>query len=412
MSKHAKYSPSKLPRIIKCPGSISLTSQLIDEGLISLEQKSSPAAEEGTMLHEVMEKALRKGLIAISPELVLEYELSQEQVSACNMCLDYVQVCKMNIPNDAQCAEFIEAQVSLSPYSIELRCSELDDVYGTADYVLYFDYELIIIDWKFGKGVEVYPDSAQLKAYALACASRYSNFSKITIVVGQPAFSDGEGFKILETTKAELISWAKDILVPALINIGSSNPTFRPGLSTCRWCPVTSVPHACTKRLDMVQEVTSKAFSLYSEDKYQDNLELSKDLLAKAPAITKYFKDLKLYITSQIKHGKDIPGYKIVRGRSTRKFIDIDTNGLPTKFLHWAENTLGLDASEFFIAKPMSAPQAEKFITKQVLKSHPEFYDFIFKPEGALTLTTTEDKRDAVDFKTTSEAFASYIKTE
>ena len=409
MSKHAKYSPSKLPRIIKCPGSVNLIKELKEKGLIITQNKSNTAAQEGTMLHAVMEEALTRGFLQVSAEQVLKYELTAEHVDACNECLDYIQVLKMSIPEGESYVEYIEEKVSLESYWGHYNCSELTDVYGTVDYALTYKGHLIIIDWKFGKGIEVWPDSAQLKAYALAQLSTINRPNKVTIIVGQPRIP-GQHFKVFEIDVKDLWFWCENTLVPALKSINSNNPVFCPGEDTCRWCPVAQVPHACDARFKAVQEVTSAAFNACVQDPFKDNLDQSLELLKKAPIVDKYFKDLKVYVTSRLKQGKEVPGYKMVRGRSTRVFKSLDQNKVPTDFLKWVEEALGYDAAEFFINKPMSAPQAEKFLTKKVLKGHSEFYDFIHKPEGKLTLTTESDPREAVDFKSTSEVFSSFAK--
>lgn len=421
MSTHAKYSPSKLPRIIKCPGSVGLTQELKDQGLIPTKDSSSAAAEEGTMLHAVMEEALTSKCLQVTDDQISKYGLTDEHIEACNECLDYTQVLKMSIPENRKHVELIEAKVTLGGYALESKCTELLDVYGTADYVLMFHDQLVILDWKFGKGIEVFPDSDQLKAYALAALSLYDKWAyplsslnnnlSISIIVGQPRIS-GEHFKSIEVTREDLKQWLSDQLVPSLLSISSKDPIFKPGEKTCMWCPVKHVPYACKTRLDFVKEVTSKAFQAFAVDEYSDSLNEALELFKKKPVVDKFFKDLMLYVTYRIKQGKKVPGFKIVQGRSTRAFKDLDENGLPAAFLSWAEETFNRDLTDFIISKPMSAPQAEKLLTKQVLKNHPAFYDFIHKPEGKHTLVPEDDKREALDFETTIDAFSSYVKKD
>ena len=52
MSKHAVYSPSRLHRIIACPGSVRLIEA---NGIVG---KTSSYAEHGTMLHKYTEDML------------------------------------------------------------------------------------------------------------------------------------------------------------------------------------------------------------------------------------------------------------------------------------------------------------------------------------------------------------------
>lgn len=421
MEKHAKYSPSKLPRITKCPGSISLIRQLKNQGLIPEQQASSAAAEEGTMLHKVMEIALRTGLTEVSAELVIEYKLTEEYVNACNECIDYIFMLKMQIPEGEEYKEYIEVKVGLYNFAHVYDCEELDDVYGTLDYVLIRKDKIIVLDWKFGKGIEVWPDSAQLYAYAIATNSLISKFYKeldhleskpdnlsVDLVIGQPRIQ-AEHFKVFKTDLKDLYSWLEDTLVPALKNINSSDPKFCPGDDTCMWCPVKAVPHACEARFSQVQDVIAKTFKAHMNPIKDLPTEEAIELLKSEKLITKFFKDLHTYIFDQVSHGNKDLGYKMVRGRSTRVFKEYDDKGLPSKFLSWAERSLGYDATDFMSMKPMSAPQAEKFITARVLKGHPEFYEYIHKPEGKLTLVPDNDKREAVEFETAETAFAAFV---
>lgn len=421
MEKHAKYSPSKLPRIIKCPGSINLIKSLKEQGLIPKQQASSAAAEEGTMLHKVMEAALKANLTEISAELVLKYKLTEEHIDACNECIDYIFTLKMQIPEGEVFKEYLEVKVSLAKFAHIFSCEELNDVYGTLDYLLIYKDKAIVLDWKFGKGVEVQPDSPQLAAYALAASSLVKDFYRkhttifdeddlsIDLIIGQPRIQ-AEHFKVFEANSEELYYWLENTLVPALKNINLESPKFCPEDKTCMWCPVKAVPHACEARFNQVQDIAAKAFLAHTNPIKDLPTEEALHLLKNEKLITKFFKDLQLYILDQVKHGNKDLGYKMVRGRSTRVFKDYDDKGLPSEFLSWAEKTLGYDATDFMNMKPMSAPQAEKFITTKTLKSHPEFYNYIIKPEGKLTLVPDNDKREAVEFETAETIFAGFAK--
>ena len=74
---HAKYSPSKLPRIVTCPGSVQLC-----EGLT---QSQSSYANEGTMLHQVVEDCLEIGELILPGTLINQYDLVPDQVHTSRM---------------------------------------------------------------------------------------------------------------------------------------------------------------------------------------------------------------------------------------------------------------------------------------------------------------------------------------
>lgn len=438
---HAKYSPSKLPRIIRCPGSVRLTRELKDKGTIPKESSSSPAAEEGTMLHKVMEKCLRRKELAVPSDLVEIHALDSDQEEACNDCLNFIFALKLSLGDRVPFKEEIEISVSLAPW-LDLDpgpdltglvervvcCKELANVYGTLDYALYGPGFLYLIDWKFGKGIEVFPESSQLKAYALAalislehiigsqCLSPGSDVMgaldklKITLVIGAPRIH-GEPFKTYETTLCELFTWLAMDLVPALSGIEGPNCKFEPSETACRWCEAKYHPTACRARADEANSLAELAFKVHTALPTPNHDELS-SLLLRAPVLTGYLKDLKSFASRQIKAGKEFPGFKLVHGRSTRVFKKVESNKMPTNFLNWAEDNLQMDPTDFMISKPMSMPQVEKVIGKKVLEDHPEFYDLVIKPKGKLTLVGLSDKREALQFQSAEFAFADLVEEE
>ena len=59
MEEHAKFSPSKLSRIIKCPGSTDLINSLMITNKIS-ESKPNNYAIHGTKLHDILKYCIKK----------------------------------------------------------------------------------------------------------------------------------------------------------------------------------------------------------------------------------------------------------------------------------------------------------------------------------------------------------------
>ena len=57
MSKHDKYSASKISRILRCPGSEDFIKHLVTKKFIP-EESTSSYADEGTMLHSQQELLL------------------------------------------------------------------------------------------------------------------------------------------------------------------------------------------------------------------------------------------------------------------------------------------------------------------------------------------------------------------
>lgn len=93
--------------------------------------------------------------------------------------------------------------------------------------------------------------------------------------------------------------------------------------------------------------------------------------------------------------GEDIPGWKVVEGRSLRKWGDEDQVADVLR-----QN--GYEDDQIFSMKLISPAQAEKLIGK---KSFGDYESLVVKPQGKPTIVPDSDKRDAVQNVSNDEAF-------
>lgn len=395
--KHAKYSPSKLPRLIKCAGSVLAT-----EGM---QDVSSDYAEEGTMLHEVTEKSIPHGG-AISQVLIDQYKLEGGQVNAVNDILNFVVALKMTHTGAYQ--EFIESHVTLAGYSPVTGCMGLEHVAGTLDYCLVFPQEktLYVIDWKYGV-MEVLPDSPQLKAYALGALDTigghdyYYNsvlYNKVVLAIGQPRTFDGDPFKTIETTPIELKDWLDETLVPVINNVENKDTTLNPSKEACQWC---LVKNTCKARREMASMTAEAVFACHAKLPHNTDQDEIRSILERAADLRQYLSDIESHVANQIRNGIEFPGYKIVAGRSLRKWED-------EKAMLAYTQTLGYSIQDMSISKVMSPAQATKKVGKTVAASFP-FQALIIKPEGKSTLVKESDKRQPLEFGNAESKFAEFI---
>ena len=396
--KHAKYSPSKLPRIIRCVGSILAT-----EGL---QDTDTSYAEEGTMLHEVTEKAIPHGG-SLSQVLVDQYKLDQGQIDAVNDVLDYVTTLKM--AHEGPYQEYIESHVSLESYVETTGCPGLKDVAGTLDYSIAFPKEriLYIVDWKYGV-MEVFPDTPQIKAYgagmlgSLGGQNFYMNcqlYDTIMLTIGQPRLFGGDPFKTEEITPTELKAWLDDTLVPVINNAEKESTVLNPSKEACQWCLVKST---CKARREMAIETAESVFAVHAKLPANVEVEEIADLLTKASTIKSYLADIELYVINQITKGIEIPGFKMVAGRTSRHWKN------ENNMLDFAR-MLGHTKANMSISKVMSPPQAEKKLGKKVTRDA-TFLLLIEKTPGKPTLVKESDKRKAIQFGDAETKFAEFAK--
>jgi hypothetical protein len=395
MSEHAKYSPSQLPRIIGCPGSTTIHKQTA----------SSKYAEEGTKCHDIVAGHLEANSFTLDPRAlkIFPVEDRPELGDAIQDCLDYTFGLLAQYPTGNMS---IETHVSLEYFADSFYCEHLVDVHGTADLIIMVPSEKVIhiIDWKFGKGIEVYPDSDQLKAYGLAALKDpflASKYDKAHLHIGQPRLYSGERFKVHETTPAKLLSWAGDELVPALNDANSGNPCFSPSEKACRWCYAKTFPDLCPTRFEKAQQTATDIFKVHAEMPAIIAIDELADFLVKSRELVEYVKDIEKFIANTIRGGIDVDGLKMVEGRSIRKWED------PKAFVEWADSNY--PEYEIFESKPLSPAKAEKLF-KRKIASTDEFKALIIKPEGKHTLVAESDPRQPISYETATDAFKEFAE--
>lgn len=154
--RHHVYSPSRLPRIKMCPGSVHL------EQLIPVPEQT-PEASEGTMLHKAVETGNLDGLTA-------------EQETAVTFCTDF----RASIIREGDEVHH-ELKVDIRDEHGEL----LTD--GTIDFLaVHQDGTGDIADWKFGRNAVTDPGrNYQMAAYSLGAMQKF-NLTSVRASIVQP----------------------------------------------------------------------------------------------------------------------------------------------------------------------------------------------------------------------------------
>ncbi len=399
---HAKFSPSQLPRIISCPGSFRLC-QLVSSAGTS---KSSSYAQEGTMLHSATEDALALKMTELDQETIDKYKLDPEHVDAVNEVLDYVFAIKLANIDKGAYYEVTESQVSLAQYAEDLNCVDLEDVWGTLDYCLIYPEarHMFVIDWKYGKGVEVFPESAQLQAYALGALKKirlHKNFDSVTTIIGQPRLYVGEKFKSYQTSPRELLRWCTSSLVPALQSATSQITKFSPSEDACRFC---KAKHNCEARFNAAQYVAQNVFAQYASIPHTVNMEQLVKMYDEAKQYQAYIKAIGAFLVKSALAGASVPGHKLVAGKSNRAW-----KGEEQDTVSYLE-ARGIEMSELMLTSLMSPAQFEKKFGKKFLTDE-DCKVLIEKPTGAPTLVLESDKRPPLD-RSAASVFSSFVEEE
>lgn len=386
--KHAEFSPSQLPRIIACPGSYKASK--------GLPNPSSPFAEEGTMLHEVMKHYLNKGVYEVGEDAT-PFTLDDEQRGCVNQLLSWVQDTKA-LYSGLEVIEMIEQRVSLSWLTEEFGHKELlDEVAGTADWVFIVPDEQVIIvaDWKFGRGVEVFATSDQLKAYALGVMGGideafFNEVWAIRAIIGQPRIkSDVEEHAYHHKgLDGKLFDWFKDTLIPALVDATSDNPTFNPDEDgACKFCRAVGCRARYEARLkdfnDLIEAEEAQA-EVTAEEKVS--------LVEKFWRLEKYMAVVQGELYAALMSGLPVPGMKLVKGRASRSWALGENATINTLM-----GAMGLQLKDCYVEPKLCSPaQIEKKLPKGAKKSD-DFTSLVKTSSGKPSMVPESDKRPALE---------------
>lgn len=381
---HAKLSSSASKRWLGCPGSVRL-SEHYPNG-------SSIYADEGTIAH-----GLAEGMISKDDKLVQKYEVEAakfygehpelngtflEMKMILQPYVDYVfEEYAAQVHEDGAAQLMTEERVDLTEY--------IPGGFGTSDVVILRQGRLHIIDLKYGKGVSVSAeDNPQLKLYALGTLARFDmlyDIEDVVMTIYQPRLDNVS----TDTIKAkDLYAWGEEVIKPGAQLALSEDAPVHAG-DWCQFCPAR---YDCKERARDAMEL----------QKYLGQMVLSPEeiaeILGKIDRLTKFAEDIKDSALTKALDGEEIPGWKVVEGRSIRKYV-----GSEEEIVRQCEGA-GYDQALLYERKLLTITNMEKLMGKkqfaEVLGAYVE------KPEGKPTLAPESDKRPAITNNSAAEDFA------
>lgn len=361
---HSPLSPSSAFRWIKCTPSAKLNAALPDS--------TSEYALQGTAAHTLCEYKLQKllGKDAKDPTENLTY-FDAEMADCTDSYQQYV-------------SEQIETAKQFCKDPIVLVEQKLDfskwvpQGFGTGDCVIVADNVLTVIDFKYGVGVLVEAEqNPQMMCYALGALALFDSIYDIENVVMTIFQPRRDNISIYELSKKELLQWADEILSPAAQLAAKGEGEFKAG-KHCKFCKVKAT---CRKRAEYNLELARYDFEMPA------NLEDTEIevILSKADELAAWCSDIKEYAFQQALNGKQWNGWKLVEGRSVRKYINEDAVAETVKnagYDPYEHKVLGITAMTRMLGKA-------KF--ENLLSS------FIEKPTGKPALVPKSDKRPSID---------------
>lgn len=368
--KHALLGASSAARWIACTPSARATENLPGE--------TSKYAEEGTRAHELCEKALRYKLAkweaGIPFDLLSDWAQQSMPTEMFNAVCRYTSfIHELWVGFPCRPGVFIEQEVDVSQW--------VPGGFGTCDCLLIGDGILHIIDFKYGQGVPVNPEhNPQLMYYALGAYALFDGIDEVDTVrlsIVQPRMQEEP--QTWELPLADLLTWAREVLQPAAELAWKGEGVYHPG-GHCRFCKAYPSCRAWQKQYGPLA-----GFEPYPEPATLSDKELG-EWLQKLEGLASYAKDLEEYAQQALLDGRSLPGWKLVQGRSTRKWTDQDA-----AFRQMEHD--GIDEAMLYTRTPISLTAAEKMIGKK--KFADTMSAFITRAPGAPKLAAASDPRPA-----------------
>jgi len=377
--KHAILSASAAGRWLECPPSAQLERKFKDT--------SSEAAQEGTLAHELGEINLKFRLDSID-QLKWSKHIKKIEVDPL-FTPDMPEYVERYV---STCMEKIAGARTKTPdalFRIEQRLDYSEWAphgFGTGDFCIISDGIIEIIDLKYGKGVPVFAeDNKQMRLYALGAIAQFSylyKIRKIKMTIVQPRL---DSITSDEISSSELLKWANEIVKPIAKLAYRGRGEYQAG-DHCTFCRANAV---CRARAVENMELAKYDFQ---EPPVLDTNEIA-EILQKAEDLAKWAKNIKDYAQDQALAGVKYPGYKLVEGKSNRRYTQPDEiatillgNGIQD--IYKPIELLGLTAMEKSIGKK---------------KLFDLIHDYIEKPQGKPTLVVDTDKRE--EYNTVADDF-------
>ncbi|MBC2207438.1 DUF2800 domain-containing protein [Listeria booriae] len=380
---HAKLSASGSSRWLNCTPSIALESKFPEQG------DGGFFAQEGTLAHSFGELLLQKfnGDVDKAKYARKLNRLKKSELYDASM-IDHVEVYTTIVIEKFQEAHANDPDAILS---IEQRLDYsawAPGGFGTGDAVIVGNGVVEIVDLKYGKGVPVFAEeNSQLMLYGLGAYNAFEmgyDLHTVRMTIVQPRLDSVTEF---EMEVSDLLDWADDVVRPAALLADKGEGELNPG-SWCKFCRARAV---CKARAEANLELASYNFK---DPRLLQPAEIAQ-VLGKVAELKSWVDDIKKFALNEAEaNGTKFPGWKLVEGRSNRKYAD------PEAVLGALELE-GYAEEELIAKKLLGLTELEKLVGKKRVEL--VLGDLIVKPKGLPVLVIEEDKRQEINLKSKAE---------
>lgn len=408
MAAHSYWSASKFESLMLCPGKIVLEDGAPDN--------TNAYAAEGTAAHQVLTWALQEDRPAAAyvgrlvhlnaagkpcePDAAAyEFEVDLEMAEHVQVCIDYCLDLK-----GGDGVLFADIRVNYSSY----LAVEEHTAWGTADVIIARGAELIVVDFKYGRGVEVSAEAnPQMSLYALGALQAYhglvADFERVRMAISQPRVkrAPSEWDCSVEDLEAWGRSAARSAAATCQIAVQTRQDavweeTFlRPTEKACKFCKAKATcPALRAEVADTVGlggDLAFDDFEIIPVDTITEDKALA-NCLSKVDLIEDWCKAVRAEVERRLLAGDNVPGFKLVQGKKgSRQWVDAKA----------AEETLKamrLKEAEMYDFKLISPTSAEKLAKAGTIgpRQWPKLQGLITQSEGKPHVAPASDSRPAL----------------
>ena len=363
-TKHAVLSASSSERWLNCPPSARLCENYEDKG--------SDCAAEGTDAHTLCEFRLKQALGIPVDDPIENLSWYNEEMEECAQgyaayVVELLETAKQTCFDPVV---MIEQRVDFSRW--------VKEGFGTADCIVIADGVMNICDLKFGKGIEVSAvGNPQMRLYALGSLEIFDDIydiEEIRMTIYQPRKGN---ISVDSMAKADLLRWADTELYEKAELAYAGHGDFHCG----EWCRFCKAKAECRERAEANLALARYDFEVPA---LLEDSEIA-DILGKVDALIAWASDVKEFALQQAISGKEWIGWKLVEGRSNRKYT---SEAVVAATVEGA----GYDPYE---RKVMGVTAMQKMLGKSRFEEL--LAPYIEKPQGKPTLVPESDKRPAMN---------------
>jgi hypothetical protein len=334
---HSKWSASGFEAMMLCPGKLTMEAGKADS--------TSVYAAEGTGAHQVLTWCLQRGVPAsdyLGRELFLNkagrmveardaagftFTCDDDMVRHVQVTLDYVATL-MAMPGAVL---LVDQRVNYSSY----LGVPFDEAWGTLDVTVILPDEVVTIDFKYGRGVEVKAEkNPQMSLYAGGVLQVLDAMgekpARVRLVISQPRTSvaPSEWDCATEDLETWLRSTARSAVASAMnAERHQDAPGFRitylrPNDKSCKFCRAKAT---CPAARDEVAQTLRQGAAPATPDEFdalvaeQPSADMEVEWLAAALKKVDYLEEWAAAIRAEAERrmfdGQSVPGFKLVAGK-------------------------------------------------------------------------------------------------